>query len=107
MIDGINLLNSIPLTGPNALMVGIAITAFILSIVGIIYTIVEDLAAGFFVCIIMFFVSLFAIPIAADQPNGKYKYEVSFSDNVNLKELNKKYEILGQRGEIYIIQERK
>jgi hypothetical protein len=34
------------------------------------------------------------------------QYEVTISEEVNLIEFNEKYEIIDQRGDIYVIQER-
>lgn len=44
--------------------------------------------------------------VAISQEYNYTKYEVIISDNVNMNEFNQKYEILEQRGRIYVIRER-
>lgn len=40
------------------------------------------------------------------EPYTTIQYEVTISDEVSFTEFNKKYEIIEQRGDIYVIQER-
>lgn len=51
-------------------------------------------------------VILLSIGLFKEIPTGKYKYEVTISDEVNFNEFSDKYKILKQRGEIYIVKER-
>ena len=56
-------------------------------------------------CIILA-ILLIIIGIFKEIPTGKYKYEVTISDEVNFNEFSDKYKILEQRGEIYIVKEK-
>lgn len=107
MMDGITFLNQISATGPNTVMLGIALCTLILSIAGVVYSVYKDLAGWFISSICLFVISLLSLPIVTDLPNGKFNYEVSLSDNVKMKEFYQEYEVIGQRGQIYTIKERK
>lgn len=40
------------------------------------------------------------------EPTGEYQYEVIFEDDVSFAEVIKKYDIIEQRGEIFVVEER-
>lgn len=39
-------------------------------------------------------------------PTGKYKYEVTIDKDVSFTELNSKYNIIEQRGDIYVLEDK-
>ena len=55
--------------------------------------------------IIVFFIMTWVGP--AEVPTGRYKYEVLIDETVSVTELYEKYEIVGQDGKIWIIEDKK
>ena len=57
--------------------------------------------------IALFIVSCVAIVFTSKQvPNGKYKYQVTISDNVSMVEFNERYDVISVEGKIYTIVEK-
>lgn len=107
-MEGINILNQTEiLTYPNwwiVVVIGTAlVAAFGLSIgvtcdwdwLGIIGSIST----------IAFIILIFVDPPGV--PTGRYKYEVLIDETVSVTELYEKYEIVGQDGKIWIIEDKK
>lgn len=62
----------------------------------------------FIITVISFFGLFVCISIGDDYavPNGKYQYEILIDDSTTFSEVNEKYNIIEQRGEIYVVEER-
>lgn len=62
------------------------------------------------IAIILFIVGLISLFVGVDHsytiPTGKYKYEVTIDENVSFTELNSKYNIIEQRGSIYVLEDK-
>ena len=75
-------------------------------------SVVCDKIAGF--CAVIAVISFFAAFVLAalsdtekfTVPNGKYHYEVIFDEDVTFNEINEKYIIIEQRGEIFVVEEK-
>lgn len=111
-MEGVNILNIIE--NSNSVSAGIVLLVFgglialglILSIMAaIILNEASDLIPLSPVCGLLAFIMIVGgIDILC---NSKTKYEVTIDNNVNFTEFTNRYEVVEQRGEIYVITERK
>lgn len=108
MIEGVTILNTTLVEG------GLDIWAFIIAGVAVLcFSFVSGLAIWDGEIIPAIFTAVFSTLLASmllwvankDVPDVT-QYEVTISEEVNLIEFNEKYEIIDQRGDIYIIQEK-
>ncbi len=118
-MDGVTILNEIvkniePLPILHwQMFLGAVIIGTIVLIIGIIMTILEkdaDIAAFLSVISVMFILLWVVVGITYEmtqaEPYTIIQYEVTISDDISLTEFNKKYEIIEQRGKIYVVQEK-
>lgn len=81
----------------------------ILSLVTMINAHKDSLAISSF---IMFIVSGLAVLITIymlpdlQEPSGKYQYEIAIDDSTTFSEVIEKYDIIEQRGEIFVVEEK-
>lgn len=107
-MTGVEILNQIEITDTQlgigfgwVILVGIAVFALIFVLSGF-----DDFGAiagaivGGCVAFIMILASM------EEVPTGKYRYEVIVEDTVNLQEFYDYYDIIGRRGEIFVVEER-
>ena len=112
-MDGVTILNTIELTGtsPGA-FVTLVITGLLFLILmscaepinpkadGLVIFLIASSAIAFLVCMgIMVYQS-------ENRKTGELQYEVTIDDTVSMTEFNKKYEIIEQRGDIFVVKER-
>lgn len=110
-MDGVTILNEVMVENCLACnIIGIVLFSiiFILAVVTVIlgfsYDEIGLIVSGFILGIICILGSIYAI---SDMNTSSYKkYEVTISDDVSFKDFTDKYEIIGQRGEIYVVKER-
>lgn len=82
-------------------LIGVAIFALIFVICGF-----DEVGAiggaivGVCIAIVM------VLATAEEVPTGEYQYEVIVEDTVNLQEFYDYYDVVGQRGEIFVVKER-
>ena len=112
-MDGVTILNTITENecGEIAeIMLLIGIFAFLISVLmHIISYIGDDSNKPIILCVTFFIVSLISTVIGiilASNSTEITTYEVAISDEVSFKDFTSKYEIIEQRGEIYIVKER-
>lgn len=106
-MEGVRILNEI---GPMSVGIWVVIGLFL--VIGVVTLtlsfVTRDLDKGDRIGIIL--VSLlpfiFAIILFSQKYNSPMKYEAIIDDNVKISEFEKKYEIVKQRGDIYVIKER-
>lgn len=99
MIDGVTVLNIIE----GGIDAGYLIAAFIslfLLIISILITLEDDRFEGLIVGSIIGFISFTCLTIFCPRP---IEYEVTVDETVSLAEFTENYEIVEQRGDIYII----
>lgn len=99
MIDGVTVLNIIE----GGISAGYLIAAFIslfLLIISILITIEDDRFEGLIVGSIIGFISFTCLTIFCPRP---IEYEVTVDETVSFVEFTENYEIVEQRGNIYII----
>lgn len=114
MLEGIEVLNKVEITqekfpewlGPAcALMIligvitGMIVSVFVRDAAGIL----AGLALGLFCCIPTL---LIGKGCTKEVPTGRYRYEVTISDTANFKEIYEKYDVVEQRGDIYVLEEK-
>ena len=99
MIDGVTVLNIIE----GGIDEGCLIAAFIsllLLIISILMTLEDDRFEGLIVGSVIGFISFTCLAIFCPRP---IEYEVTIDETVSLAEFTENYEIVEQRGDIYII----
>ena len=119
-MEGINIINTIPIYATaNAWMVTTALycllVALVIAVAAYIFT---KLACNTTSIVLIFiFLSLIIVTLAfvviyslSDKTNTdvieKYQYEVLIEDSVRFNDFNDKYQVVDNRGEIYIIEEK-
>lgn len=110
---GINVLNATQIMGDPLWAVFLIIFS-ILSLYILIYLLfvslqTEKLMPAIIGCI-LFVIGLISLKIGTQYlgsvPTGKYKYEVTIDKDVSFTELNSKYNIIEQRGDIYVLEDK-
>lgn len=119
IMDGITILNEIVNTieplpmGTWIFLLGLVIIGTILLVVGFIVLIKEE-CWGFLPVLVLFgllfgfawWATFLSYKDTQREPYTITQYEVTLSNDISLTEFNKKYEIIEQRGDIYVIQEK-
>ena len=110
---GVEILNQIPVTETEMgiglgwlIVIAIAIFAFISGIFAVFDS--SDLDLGFILGGIMAIGVAMIILIfsAKEVPTGEYRYEVIIEEEFNLHEFYDYYDVVDQRGEIFVVEER-
>ena len=106
MLDGITVLSQTAIEDASMVLVLVpAFLIFIVAIVGCVLGDVETHISGI-VCVgLAFAVALVAYEIVKC-PTDKYEYECVIDESVSMTEFCDRYEIIEQRGEIYVIREK-
>ena len=99
MIDGVTVLNIIE-GGINAGYLIATLISLFLLIISILVTIEDDRFEGLIVGSIIGLISFTYLTISCPRP---IEYEVTVDETVSLAEFTENYEIVEQRGDIYII----
>ena len=112
-MDGVTILNTITSNECSEIAgIMLLIGVFVFPICILIYIIShmsDDSDEPIILCIMFLIVSLISTAIGiilASNPTVITTYEVTISDEVSFKDFTSKYEIIEQRGEIYIVKER-
>lgn len=69
----------------------------------------DTIATCCFAMVILSFIGLFICAPLSDMitvPNGKYHYEITIDNGTSFAEVIEKYNIIEQRGEIFVVEER-
>ena len=110
-MDGVTILNTIEVTGISrnviiAFLASFFIALFLMFILEVsenscvlVYLLIDLIV--FIGCV---FVSWYQ---SENHKTGKLLYEVTIDNTVSMMEFNKKYEIVEQRGDIFVVKERK
>lgn len=113
MIDGVTILASEVVTTSCASMniigyifVGLPILGFLSLLIGAVADILELAKTGCTMFVCSFILFLISLPIDAMTQVPDYtKYEVIIDDSVSMSEFMNTYEVLEQRGQIYVVKE--
>ena len=111
-MEGVTILNRIDILEPPTWFVWAIISLCI--VVGISFAVGVNkpyewysVVAG--VMAILCILGIFILIIISDEiqePTGRYKYEVIIDDTVSITELYEKYEVVEQRGEIWVLKDK-
>lgn len=105
MIDGITILNQTEIMEvPNRV---IFFTICISLVVGIVAAVIFDDAGALPIFSLLTLIILIIITsIFFEQPTGRYKYECTIDDSVSMTEVYEKYEVVEQRGDIWVLKDK-
>ena len=113
MIDGVTILatetvmtSCLAMNVILSIIIGLIVLGFVLFLSGMIADCIGIGITGGIMMICAFLSLLIGIPIdCATQIPDYTKYEVIIDDSVSMNEFTEKYEVLEQRGQIYVIKE--
>lgn len=109
MIEGITILNKIAITGlPTWLTItwiAIVMISFGVMVVGGLITEcnIKIAATAGVVALVMFFTGLI---LHCTIKTGEYRYECTIDDSVSYNDIVKNYEIIEQRGDIWVLEDK-
>ena len=112
-MTGVEILNQIPVTETEMgigfgwlMVIAIVILSFIVGIFAAFDS--DDLDLGLILGAVVAVGVTFVIMIfsAKEVPTGEYQYEVVIEEEVNLHEFYDYYDVIEQRGEIFVVQEK-
>lgn len=113
MLEGITILNQTEIME----MSGAGLTWGLILVIGgiigaIVFCILADLidsnfAIGAVLCMVAFVAGIIVFAITdRSVPTGRYQYEVTIDESVNFKDLYTQYDVIEQRGNIYILEDK-
>ena len=107
MLEGINVLNTIPIM-EYSIWFYIGSYVAILGICGFILAAISEAINGLILFVILLVLGFGCLVTTEGdkKPSGKYTYQVTISDDVKMQEFNEKYVIQSQEGKIYTIREK-
>lgn len=107
MINGINVLNKIPLTGLPTWADVTLVALVILGIIVATISLIKDWPAIVCKCsILITVVALVAwLGLINTVKTGDYRYECTIDDSVSYNDIVKNYEIIEQRGDIWVLED--
>lgn len=113
-MDGVTILNTIEVTGASKNVIIATLIGFVIALlIMFILEASEDSIFDTFLLILLIsnIFGLFACFFVGTYQNENHKtvelrYEVTIDDTVSMTEFNKKYEIIEQRGDIFVVKER-
>lgn len=109
-MDGVTILNTIELTGVGKnVIIAFAVSFFIALFLTLILQVSKNSCVLVFLLIdlIVFIGCVFVSWYQSENhKTGEIRYEVTIDDTVSMTEFNKKYEIIEQRGDIFVVKEK-
>lgn len=113
MLEGITILNKEVITQsvmPNETLFRIAGLIFVFTLVLTIVFMLEnlDIASCFtaIVCLIAVAICMIQTIRSEDIPTDRYRYEVTIDESVQFTDIYERYEVVEQRGEIWVLEDR-
>lgn len=108
MLEGITVLNTIIISGAvgigTFILMGLASAIFSFLIGLVIWD--GEVVPAIIASVLSIALTLGIAGFINEDATDTVRYEVTISDEVNLTEFNERYEIIEQRGDIYVIEER-
>ena len=112
-MEGITILNQTEIMEPTPLAVKVIVILMIIALISCIaFFIAEYIMASITCPVILAFISILSlvtvlvISILSPKHLTGYKYEVTMDENVSMKEVYKRYEIVEQRGDIWVLRDK-
>lgn len=110
MIEGIHVLNITEITQPPSWFVGVFVIILLVIAVSFVVCLKanNDVIGTIFGGITVFgIISLFGILFMTSvESTGRYRYEVTIDPSVTFSEIYEKYDVIEQRGEIWVLEEK-
>ena len=112
MLEGIHILNKTVITEavmPNETLFSIAGLTFIVMLIFTLAGLVENWdIAGYtaIICLVAFVICLIQVARSKDVPTDRYEYEVTIDESVLFSDIYEKYEVVEQRGEIWVLEDK-
>ena len=123
-MQGVNILNTTEILGHPSYAINLIYIGLFITIIGAIFMIITMIIDGMhkftykttvtmavtsFLTIIVGLIIIIITSITSSQkliPTGRCQYEVTIDDTVSFTELNDKYEVVEQRGKIWILEDK-
>ena len=113
-MEGITILNQTEVMEPTPLTVTVVVILMIIAAISCIAFFIVDYIMSSITCPVILgiisissLVSVLIISILSPKHLTGYKYEVTIDENVSMKEVYKRYEIVEQRGDIWVLRDKK
>ena len=112
-MEGITILNQTEIMEPTPLAVTVIVILMIIAAISCVaFFIAEYIMASITCPVILGFISIsslvtvLVISILSPKHLTGYKYEVTMDENVSMKEVYERYEIVEQRGDIWVLRDK-
>lgn len=111
MIEGIEILSKTEImTSPDWLVWAAIFGAFGIVLIGFVVSILfqaDDRPSAFITGLIALAYAIIMVGVFSNsEPTGRYKYEATIDETVNFTELYERYDVVDQRGQIYILEDK-
>ena len=112
-MEGITILNQTEVMEPTPLAVKVIVTLMIIAAISCIAFFIAEYVMASITCpVILGFISISSlvtvliIAILSPKHLTGYEYEVTIDENVSMKEVYERYEIVEQRGDIWVLRDK-
>ena len=107
MIEGINILNQTEVTFLQSAAGGVVVFFMIAALVCFLVWILDDDAIFGFLSLVNTVAFILMIIFGPGEPTGRYRYEVTIDDSVNFTDVYERFEVIEQRGDIWVLEDKK
>ena len=112
-MEGITILNQTEVMEPTPLAVRVVVILMIIAAITCIAFFIVDYIMSSITCPVILglisissLISVLVISILSPKHLTGYKYEVTIDENVSMKEVYERYEIVEQRGDIWVLRDK-
>lgn len=112
-MEGITILNQTEIMEPTPLAVTVIVTLMIIAAISCIAFFIAEYVMASITCpVILGFISISSlvtvliIAVLSPKHLTGYEYEVTIDENVSMKEVYERYEIVEQRGDIWVLRDK-
>ena len=111
MIEGIEVLNKVPIMKPTPVADFVTITSAIIIVFAVVIIICgaafyNNWIIGFGVCLILCSIIAIAIYGRKEMETGRYEYQCTISNDVLFMDMYEKYEVASKDGELWTIRDK-
>lgn len=107
-MDGIDILNQVDVLVPHTrTIVFLIVVAIAWAITFCLSAFIDDMKIPMYVCTGIVIISIICVSaFGKTEPSGRYQYEVTIDDSVSFTELYEKYDVIEQKGKIWILEDK-
>lgn len=107
-MDGIEILNKVDVLVPHTRAVMfIVFVGIVWALLFIMSAFIDGLVIHMYVCIGVLLITIVCtVAFGRTEPSGRYQYEVTIDDSVSFTKLYEKYEVVEQKGKIWILEDK-